>query len=283
MKAELIFADLLRRQTRLDEAQKLAKYVFSRTHARDATGLHDSRELAELEAQAIEQLAAVATDRGELPVAAELFRQALSLRQENLLTRQRPVAFFAGLSERNKELPPSYSYAETQLRLAHIVKSQGRIYEAEQLLGECMITGYVLCNNDQAIALRYLLLYGSTYDAAADLLAGERPQEGELMRRSADYVWQALVSNYPQAVDRADLPVAVRDRLKWHRENSALDQPERALSLCQKFQQGQRSPVPITPFCLPCVRALQLPRPRLAVGDRFLAENVAAPRDRACL
>jgi tetratricopeptide (TPR) repeat protein len=111
-----------------------------------------------------------------------------------------------------------------------------------------MITGYVLCNNDQAITLRYLLLYGSTYDAAADLLAGERPQEAELMRRSADYVWRALISNYSQAVDRADLPVAVRDRLKWHRENSALDQPERALSFCQKLQQGERSPVPITPF-----------------------------------
>jgi tetratricopeptide (TPR) repeat protein len=216
---------------------------------------HDSKELVQLEAQATEQLAAVAADRDELTRAAELLRQALVLKQQLLRDKRRPALFFVGLLNPHEKLkmdegyePASFfSYSETQLQLACVLTALDRPYEAEQLLGECLSTAYMLCNGSNTNVLRNLLLYGSVLDAAGDLLSRDRPQEANSMRRSADYVWRAVVAYFPQAVNDARLPRAMRDRLIWHRENGAAELSQSEISVYRSLGTS-KSPVPETTF-----------------------------------
>jgi hypothetical protein len=227
-KADLLVADLLRRREEIDESDELNNKVLKRIQGRQSFAFHDSRELAQLKAQATEQLANVAIDRGELPRAAGLLRETLVLKQQLLRAKRRPALFFSGFFSDDPKLklwgnyePGLFcSHGETQLQLALVLRSLGRPYEAEQLLGEAMVAGTIVAA-ENANGLRYLLHFGTVYDAAADLLSQDRPQEADTLRLSADYIWRATAAYFPNAVNRPDLPPAVRERLGAHSHSPA--------------------------------------------------------------
>ncbi|MEX2142289.1 MAG: serine/threonine-protein kinase [Pirellulales bacterium] len=226
-KAQLLIVDVVRRLGRLDEAQKQGTQTLDRIQAIMRHLFHDARELVQLEAEAHEQLASVTIDLGRPEVAAGHLREALLLKQQNLRGKQRPFLFELEIFSQKRNMdegrePVSFcSYAETQLRLAQVLLSLDRPYEAERLLGESVCTGYFLCSMEPGPDLRYMLHYGNAWSAVADFVTADRPQEAEHLQNAADTVWRAVVAYFPQAIDHADLPREVRNRLDWHRRHGA--------------------------------------------------------------
>jgi tetratricopeptide (TPR) repeat protein len=227
-KADLLLADLLRRHGELDKSQDLHTKILKRVQGRRQVAFHDSREVAQLEATATQQLAEVAIDRRELPRAAQLLRETLTLKEQLLRAKRRPAVFFTAFFSDDRKLKldgdyepgPFCSHGETQLRLAQVLKSLGRPYEVEQLLGEAMVAGTIVAT-ENANGLRFMLHFGSVYDAAADLLSQDRPQEADTLRLSADYIWRATAAYFPNAMNQPELPPAVRERLKAHSDSPA--------------------------------------------------------------
>jgi serine/threonine protein kinase len=257
-KADLLVADLLRRRGRLDEAHELDTKVLKQVHGRQRFAFHDSRELALLEAQASEQLADVAFDRGELLRAAELLRETLALKQQLLRAKRRPAVFLAALftehqrvkMHEGEETVPFCSFAQTQLQLALVLRSLGRPYEAEQLLGEAMITVGMMGDLENTNARQIMLLYGKVYEAAADLLSSERPHEADAMRQSADCVWRAVAAYFPKVVELPDLPPSIRQRLKSHVRSAAAKPAYDAIRRYRSLQDSRsdKRPLPKTSF-----------------------------------
>jgi serine/threonine protein kinase len=239
-KAQLLLTDLIRRLDRHDEAKKLGTECVDRIRGLMRREFHDARELVQIEAEALEQLASVHLDLGRPEVAVENLRAALLAKEQNLRGKQPPFRFELEVFTQKRNMdehrePVAFcSYAETQLRLAQVLLSLDRPYEAEQLLGESVCTGYFLCAGEPGPNVRYLLHYGRAWSAAADFVATDRPQEAAKLRDAADMVWRAVAAYFPQASGRADLPPDVRSRLIWHHRQGVARLPVDQLQLYTK-------------------------------------------------
>jgi tetratricopeptide (TPR) repeat protein len=253
IKAELLLVDVQRRQGRSDEAHKQIRRTLDGIRSLRQRLFHDARELVQLEAEAREVAAAVEVELGDLPAAAAHLRQALVLKEQNLAARRRPglysMTVFWGRDRgnyyENYEMAAFCGYAETQLRLAKVLAALDRPFEAEQLIGESVMTGSVLCGSQDAKVRRYMLLVGNAWASAAELLAGTRPDEAEKATRAADLAWRAVAAWFPGSADDAELPANARQRLAWHEKNGAGKLPEREL---QAYRNVNSNPEYQMPF-----------------------------------
>jgi tetratricopeptide (TPR) repeat protein len=252
MKGRLMLADVLRRQGRFAEAQEQATRHLVNIQQAQRTTFHDSRELVQLEAEANELLASIAVDLGQPETAAEHLRTSLDLKQQNLRAKLRPIVFdmqsFFDQKhnfDENFEVVPFCTYSETQLKLADVLRSLDRPYEAERLLGEAMLMGHLYCGGEDGHHLRYMLLYATVWNAAAELVAGTRPEEAENLRKACNSVCQSIAACFPQAIGQADLPPSLRVRIMQYAGKRAPQPPAAQLAL---YKNMPSTPVWETPF-----------------------------------
>jgi hypothetical protein len=230
LKAGVLLVDLIARQNRFAEAQKLAASTLYGIQYSRRMNFHDSRELAQLEAEALHISADIAVRQGDPQSAALHLKEALVLKESQLRAKRRPSVYLTEASFRNDaglkllenfELAAFRSYAETQLRLAYVMHSLGKPYEAERLLGECVNTAYMLSEAAGDKSLDNMALFGGTWTAVEELIAMDRPEEVEQARNAADHIWQITAARFPGAVRHPDLSPQAIERLTWHSQNGA--------------------------------------------------------------
>jgi tetratricopeptide (TPR) repeat protein len=211
----------------------------------------DSRELAQLEAEAREMSATVALRQSDPRSAVEHLHEALVLKERHLRANRRPIVYSIEAGFRNDqglklfenlELAAFCGYAETQLRLASVLQSLGQPYEAERLLGECVFTACNLCDVAPERSLRNIVLYGRTWTAVAELIAIDRPDEAQQARNAADQVWQVMAVKFPAIVRHPELGPEAIERIAWHKENGP-----RTLS-AEHWKSYRRAVFPNIPF-----------------------------------
>ncbi|MEX2140927.1 MAG: serine/threonine-protein kinase [Pirellulales bacterium] len=236
LRAGLLSIDVMRRLGRLTEAEKEAKQMLAAINRAQWGPLYDARELIQVEAEVHDQLASVKIALGQPEAAIVHLRETLRLKQQNLRAKQRPFLFwvesFLGKrgAEEGNEAVPFCSFAETQLRLAILLQTVGRPYEAELHLGELVQTAFFLCA-ESGHDLRYMLLYGKAWSAAADFVAAARPQEEDALRMAADTVWRAVAVYFPQAVEHPDLTPQARKTISAHIRDGAGQLPAEKVDL----------------------------------------------------
>jgi tetratricopeptide (TPR) repeat protein len=183
-----------------------------------------------LEAEARQISAEIAVRQGDPQSAALHLQEALVLKESQLRAKRSPSVYLMEASFRNDaglkllenfELSAFRSYADTQLRLAKIMHSLGKPYEAERLLGECVNTAYTLSEAAGDKSLDNMALFGGTWTAVAELIAMDRPEEVEQARSAADHIWQITAAKFPGAVRHPNLSPQAIERLTWHSQNGA--------------------------------------------------------------
>jgi hypothetical protein len=185
--------------------RKVRYYGWMASCRRQRSIQHDDARLRTLEIDVLELSAELAGIRGDLPAAAEQYRNALDTSLKGLCAGVAPSVFFtkavfAGSIKLDGMIEPGpfCSYLETHLRLADVLRRVDRPYEAEAILGECRnVTVPVVA--ERTNALRYRIADVNSWVLAAELLAERRPADAETAFRRARQLWTNNIQQFPHA------------------------------------------------------------------------------------
>ena len=192
LKNRLLLAQALRIRGQLDMANEDSFKTLNECRNLKNNGTSDERQVTNLEVNALELMADIASARGELQQSADHYLEALSLRRLSLNSRKAPNVFMVPgphlYDDANWEYGPFCRYIETDLKLADVLRRMGRPYAAEYRLHQSMKAMFVIRSGQPT--LRHNVVEANAWALIWQLLREQRPSEAVAAREYAVLVWR---------------------------------------------------------------------------------------------
>ncbi len=177
-----------------------------------------------LQAELLELSAQIDESTGRLDPAEQHLEEAIELRR--LLSKSRmdpsqsmmPQPLF--LDDGHWDPNAFYGYNRASLQLARVVLAEGRTFQAEDLLGQCMLSNFVL-SLDRPSVVKHQVAEANTWALIYQLLLSQNSKDAKPARDYAILIWRETIEHNPHArTFRSGLQPGIDDYL-WFR--STLD------------------------------------------------------------